>query len=52
MKFIFSKQDIADMAKAVSAHGKDNKLIDLCNTYLDYYNTNSNEDIEVNVIDY
>lgn len=52
MQFIFSKQDIADMCKAVSAHSKDNKLIDLCNTYLDYYNTNSNEDIEVNILDY
>lgn len=52
MQFVFSKQDIADMCRAVSVRGRDSKLIDLCNTYLDYYNTNSNEDIEVNVIDY
>lgn len=51
MQFVFSKQDITDMCKAVSTHGKDSKLIDLCNSYLDYYN-NSNEDIEVNILDY
>lgn len=50
MQFVFSKQDVADMCRAVSVRGRDSKLIDLCNTYLDYYN--SNEDIEVNVIDY